>query len=119
MEGNQQKMREALGDVYNILEKIQSFTPRLNDVSLMREFRSRVCHAKRVIDTALADPPRQCDVGTEEEQTVRFDAFVRDRRGDLNCTGKCPAHNGVDFGVVNCVLQWAQTPYDAEEGGAE
>ena len=59
-------------------------------------------------------PRRNCDVGTAEEQVVRFDAFVRDRRGDLDCTGKCPAHNGVDFGVVHCVLQWAQMPYESE-----
>ena len=69
-------------------------------------------HAR--VGNALSAPPRNCDVGTAEEQAVRFDAFVRDRRGDLNCTGKCPAHNGVDFGVVDCVLQWAQMPYAAE-----
>ena len=64
---------------------------------------------------ALIAPPRNCDVGTAKEQEKRFDDFVQDRRGDLDCTGKCPAHNGVDFGVVACVLQWAQMPY--EEGG--
>ncbi|MBR4616263.1 MAG: hypothetical protein IKO55_11710 [Kiritimatiellae bacterium] len=67
---------------------------------------------------ALSAPPRNCDVGTAEEQEKRFDAWVQDRRGDLDCTGKCPAHHGVDFGVVNCVLQWAQMPYEVEEGGA-
>jgi hypothetical protein len=68
------------------------------------------------IESALSAQPRNCDVGTAEEQEKRFDDWVCDRRGDLNCTGKCPAHNGVDFGVVNCVLQWAQMPY--EKGGA-
>ena len=59
--GNAAAMREALGDVYNILEKIQWYTPHLSDVSLMREFRSRVCRAKKVIDIALSAPPRNCD----------------------------------------------------------
>ena len=60
--GNAAAMREALGDVYNILEKIQWYTPHLSDVSLMREFRSRVCRAKKVIDIALSAPARNCDV---------------------------------------------------------
>jgi hypothetical protein len=63
-----------------------------------------------IIDAALASTPRNCDVGTALEQERRFDAWVQDRRGDFDCTGKCPAHNGVDFGVVACVLQWAQMP---------
>ena len=70
---NMAAMCEALGDLYNILEKIQSFTPCLKDVSLMREFRSRVCHAKRVIDIALSAPARNCDrVKTGKEAKYRF-----------------------------------------------
>jgi hypothetical protein len=70
-----------------------------------------------VAKTALSEPLKNCEVGTVEEQVKRFDDFVCDRRGDKKCTGKCPAHNGVDFGVVDCVIQWAQIPY--EEGVEE
>lgn len=70
--------------------------------------------ALRKIESALAEPLKNCEVGTVEDQAERFDAFVRDRRGDKKCTGKCPAHNGVDFGVVDCVIQWSQMPYESE-----
>ena len=65
---------------------------------------------KGVIKSALATPPRNCDVGTFEEQRKRFKVFCRDRQYGL-CDG-CPV---VRSGF--CTLQWAQMPYG--EGGAE
>lgn len=57
---------------------------------------------------ALSAPPRQCDVGTAEEQGERcmaqFDQWRR--KGD----GKK---------LITAIMAWAQTPYEAEEGGAE
>ena len=115
MEANDMKaMREALDAALVLLEERQKLALCRNGFV---QIKTKYCDLKDAIEkcrAALAAPPRNCDVGTAEEQAVRFDAFVQDRRGDLNCTGKCPAHNGVDFGVVNCVLQWTQTPY--EEG---
>ena len=99
--GNAAARREALGDVYNILEKIQSFIPHLSDVSLMRKVRSMVCHAKKVIDIALSAPPRQCDVGTAEEQEKRY-KLKREVYHTLTLTN---------------ALAWAQMPYEAQEGG--
>ena len=55
---------------------------------------------------ALAAPPRNCDVGTAEEQAKRFDAFC----GGKNCL-ECPR-----FPDSRCEIAWAQMPY--EEGGA-
>lgn len=101
--GNAAAMREALGDVYNTLEKIQSFIPHLSDVSLMRKVSSMVCHAKNVIDTAISAPPRQCDVGTAEEQERRYKAT-----GEVYHTS-----------TLTNFLAWAQTPYEAQEGGAK
>ena len=106
MESNVQKMREALGDVYNILEKIQLYTPHISDISLMRAFRGRVCRAKRVIDTALCAPPRNCDVGTPQEQVARWNDYCDDvTRGD------CPP----SAGCRSCALYWAQMPYESED----
>lgn len=103
--GNVKAMRDALGEAYNILEKIQSFTPHISDVSLMREFSHRVCRAKHVIDTALFAPPRNCDVGTEEEQIERFELWcVFDKP---SCCKECE----------KCFARWAQMPY--KEGGAK
>lgn len=54
---------------------------------------------------------RNCDVGTPEEQSERFDANCQKHMGCLNCPlrekdGGVPKH---------CEFAWAQMPY--EEGG--
>lgn len=64
-----------------------------------------------ICDAALAAPPRNCDVGTAEEQLERMDAAYCSKR--LCAKGKCPLFKpGLD-----CSLIWAQMPY--EEGGAK
>ena len=107
--GNAQSMREALE---NIAEYAKSAACHTEDAHVL-SFLDQIANW---VKSALAAPARNCDVGAAKEQVVRFDTFVRDRRGDLNCTGKCPAHNGVDFGVVDCVLQWEQMPYENGKG---
>ena len=62
---------------------------------------------------ALAEPLRNCDVGTAEEQYARVRAFCKRHKVGLRCVD-CPV-NGVL--PKNCALIWAQMPY--EEGGAE
>lgn len=63
---------------------------------------------------ALATPPRNCDVGTAEEQFKRFLAFCHsESRGCKHC----PANRTRLRGTSNCDLAWAQMPYEAEEGG--
>lgn len=118
MKGNQMKMREALEDMYNILEKLLLYTPQIKDVSLMRAFRGRVCRAKKIVDAALSAPARQCDVGTAEEQKARMLEYCKSHKnvdGIIICE-RCP-HHGPNW--TWCALRWAQTPYEAQEGGAE
>lgn len=55
-----------------------------------------------VIRPALAAPPRNCDVGTADEQTERFVDFTR----------LC-----FQSEMVRLAMNWAQMPY--EEGGAK
>lgn len=61
------------------------------------------------IRAALALPPRNCDVGTPEEQSKRYDEFC-----DIHdCRKDCPL-----FKADSCEFAWAQMPYAEEEGGA-
>lgn len=64
------------------------------------------------VEKALAEPPRNCDVGTAEEQTRRLRA---------NCEKYKPSCKGckflTDIQRENCWLKWAQMPY--EKGVAE
>lgn len=70
--------------------------------------------AMPVGNAALSVPPRQCDVGSAEEQGERF---------NLQCfryhTGRCSPHCSTIPAKTEseCVLKLAQTPY-AEEGEA-
>lgn len=63
--GNAAAMREAAVTVYNVLEKLRSFSLDLGDVGRMRKFSHLIYSAKNRLDAALAEPPRNCDVGTE------------------------------------------------------
>lgn len=65
---------------------------------------------------ALSAPPRNCDVGTADEQDARFGEFCVMRRTG-SCAG-CPDPVGgftVANGIRECALVWAQTPYEASE----
>ena len=60
------------------------------------------------IDAALAAPPRQCDVGTVEEQMKRQHDTM------CNTTKACPDS---DWSCKKCFAEWTQTPY--KEGGTK
>lgn len=61
---------------------------------------------------ALAAPPRNCDVGTAEEQCDRFLRFCQSR-GCVNCE----IGDGNRAKFPSCELVWAQMPYEANEKG--
>ena len=89
--------------------------------------RSAMCHATDThvlgylnqiegwANAAIAAPARNCDVGTAEEQTIRFNKFCLDNRteNDFGC-GDCKC-NSEDS--KKCEFLWAQMP--CEEGGAK
>lgn len=62
---------------------------------------------------ALAEPVRNCDVGTAEEQTERFCLLC-----NMRCDGcKCDHRLFKEEDSGPCAIAWAQMPY--EEGGAK
>ena len=63
------------------------------------------------IKAALSAPPRNCDVGTAEEQAERYMNFCHNYP---KCTG-CPCVGRIQY--HQCEFAWAQLPY--EEGGAK
>ena len=88
--GNAAAMREALETIHNKVNSLDEDCG-VDPVEVMDLARA-----------ALSAPARQCDVGTAEEQMKRFDEF----------TSKY-------WPLGMSALQWAQTPYEAEEGVAE
>ena len=67
--------------------------------------------------STLAAPPRNCDVGTADEQEDRFERFCDTHKyvgddGANICSQDCPCYNNLDCGV-----RWSQMPY--EEGSED
>ena len=94
------KLREALSDacyaMFNFLKTHYG--------SCYEEMANALDKAK----AALAEPIRNCDVGTAEEQYARVRAFCKRHKVGLRCVD-CPV-NGVL--PKNCALIWAQMPYE-------
>lgn len=63
---------------------------------------------------ALSLPPRNCDVGTAEEQAERAKSYCNRYYKDGYCHN-CPLHKGninVCNVSVSCVYKWMQLPYE-------
>lgn len=56
------------------------------------------------IKAAIAEPLRNCDIGSAEEQAIRFEAYCDSH---TNCA-HCP------LAGQQCVLAWSQMPYEEE-----
>lgn len=103
---------------------------QLKNAAAMREALSDACYAMfnflktqnggyeemaEALDKAksvLSAPPRNCDVGTVEEQAERYEKFCYAHRSREKGCGDCPLLDGGPC----CELAWAQMPYG--EGGA-
>ena len=75
MEGNQQKMREALVKIRSELNcycndctLLDRMTEDPPDYTCLRD---SLLEIERIVDATLSSPPRQCEVGTAEEQAER------------------------------------------------
>ena len=99
--------REASGNTAAIRDALEHIAaipmPPPNELA-----QSIAVEMREVAIAALAKPPRNCDVGTAEEQMKRqYDTMC-------NTTKACPDS---DWSCKECFAKWAQMPY--EEGGAK
>ena len=107
--GNRAKMREALESVDDAFSSGSLYAPgdcpTPHDVSVFEDVRDKV-------KTALATPPRNCDVGTAEEQIGRHNEYCRHLKDTA-------ARYNFNLDICDdcryCFAKWAQMPY--EEGG--
>jgi hypothetical protein len=63
-----------------------------------------------IVDAALAEPVRNCDVGTAEEQEQRFIALCNKQHDDCFM---CPVQNNIKA-QCDCKFVWSQMPYEKE-----
>lgn len=107
--GNAAAMREALK---NLVDRTSEYIKECNpSIAGGCEIRRALENAK----DAIAAPPRNCDVGTAEEQAERFYNFCTEHSSAIHgmCNYRCPCIDSVD--KCHCLCKWAQMPY--EEGG--
>ena len=102
--GNAAKMREALSDAcYAMFDFLKTQNGGYEEMA----------KALDKAKAALAAPPRNCDVGTDEEQLRRYeDLCDRHTCGSMCSLTGCPMYE------YDCSpFAWGQMPY--EEGGAK
>ena len=104
--GNAAAMREALEAVVKVgyPHNFQKEAPHI------RAYCYEITTAIKKCFAALSAPPRNCDVGTEEEQFKRFNKFCF----PIKCR-ECKLYTEEE--LYDCIFRWAQMPY--EKGGAE
>ena len=94
--GNVAKMREALECIDSIAKYLEAGT--------IRDIQHAYRNIQDRVRIALAAPPRNCDVGTVEEQGTR-------------CLAEIDVWRGGGPRVIDSIMKWAQMPY--EEGGSK
>ena len=110
--GNAAKMREALRQVSRVAVEMtrKTATGEPEDRKTVDEWALRLCD---IVSATLAAPPRNCDVGTAEEQSMRYEALCDSH----TCGSRCSA-SGCPMYEYDCSpFAWGQMPY--EEGGAK
>ena len=106
--GNAAAMHAALRQIKQMGIELRNIIPHLD--KNWEECLKASIRIYQTAEQALLEPPRNCDVGTAEEQQNRFNCFCKP------CADGCPFLECRT--IVECAIKWAQTPY-AEEGGAK
>ena len=102
--GNAAKMREALVKADAALSRI-SQSAWFVDANFSET--KEVIDAGNAIEEALSAPPRNCDVGTADEQHARFYSFC-DKVEECK---ECPLWRGGGL-TSKCCARWGQMPYE-------
>ena len=100
--GNAAKMRDALQKCDALLKRITN-SAFFIDASMGLTIDA--IDVGSAITEALAEPIRNCDVGTVEQQCERFRKFCFQRLCE-----NCPMYSKESYS--ECGLMWSQMPYD-------
>ena len=99
------RLREALDD---IIDKIDTWR---SEGSMEHWQYSQLFD---IADAALAEPVKNCEVGTAKEQMARW---KRHCDGMLGCW--CCPYNRKAVTFADCFAEWTQMPYEAQEGAGK
>ena len=96
--GDAAAIREALEALVGVIDNYDSKNP------LWWHSGAKGVKPLKDARAALTAPPRNCDIGTAEEQTRRFVDFCYRSNECVSCQME-------PKGETDCILAWAQTPY--------
>lgn len=65
-----------------------------------------------VVWDALKTKPRNCDIGSPEEQEIRFKKFCSSHHNINNVDGECNACPLNENVKTECEFAWSQMPYE-------
>ena len=99
---NIKSMRDALNEIRSRLSYLYGHIDGTFDPPALKE-------VYEIAGTALSAPPRNCDVGTTDEQVERFQWFCDTRPCDC-----CKLKDKVNE-TLDCAIHWAQMPYEEGE----
>ena len=116
MEANNVKeMREALRQVSRVAVEMtrKTVTGESEDRNTVDEWALRLCD---IVSATLAAQPRNCDVGTADEQSERFYSFCKRFQSGIQgmCSPQCPCKECSD--MCHCQTKWLQMPYEEAKG---
>jgi hypothetical protein len=111
------EIANALQEAKTLLEQIHSaYSDRQGDISIY-PLRKVI----KVVNEALAEPLRNCDVGSAEEQYEQFILFCRRNSFRGVCNDSCKFANvnrrlgWQKIGQARCFPFWSQMPYETIE----
>ena len=112
---NVKAMREALPETKSVIARCMEILNKIPGGvpydGLIGDVADEICDLREsYVNPALSDPPRNCDVGTAEEQLKMFNKFCF----PIKCK-ECRLYTDED--LHDCIFRWHQMPY--KEGGAE
>ena len=111
--GNATAMRKALLETQSVIarciEILDKIPGGVEYDGLIDDVADEICDLREShVNPALAAPPRNCDVGTVDEQLKRFSAFCMSRK-----CNECPF---VSSTYGECGVRWSQMPYEGGVG---
>ena len=109
--GNAAKQREAIAKCVNLITEF-------GNAEIVKTPLDVIVDIEAILKAALAEPPRQCDVGTAEEQEKRFSKFCGSNADPTDidgwtCDRRCPLYEN----HPKCKEAWEQMPY--KEGATD
>lgn len=111
--GNAAKMREVLEWFWS-KRSMLDFCHNNLSTKTWEDWDKVYCFLREFADkvqAALAEPLRNCDVGTAEEQIGRWHKFCKTQ---TNCE-ECPCHKKEEDLTAMCFAHWSQMPYEEEK----